>query len=90
MYHYVQNPLYQQPAVSSGSHLRRYERTPPHVQASLSITLSERPNGVQSREDITLVLRQQPKEALVTTDGKEKGEVPLTTTKGSPFPCTNE
>ncbi|KAF2800657.1 hypothetical protein K505DRAFT_320310 [Melanomma pulvis-pyrius CBS 109.77] len=51
MYHYVPPTVYQQPGVSSGSHLRS--------------------------QDITLILRQQPKEALVTADGKEKARKPV-------------
>lgn len=62
------------PQVSSGSHLRRYERSPPPVQRSLSIALRTSTNNETPSQDVALILRQQPKEALVTSEGKEKGE----------------
>ena len=62
------------PVVSSGSNLRRYERSPPPIQRTLSVTVRTSTNGEPFSQDVTLTLRQQPKEALVTAEGKEKGE----------------
>ncbi|KAF2657934.1 hypothetical protein K491DRAFT_714063 [Lophiostoma macrostomum CBS 122681] len=65
------------PRVSSGSHLSRYERSPPPVQRSLSITVRTATNREPDSGDVTLTLRQQPKEALITTEGKEKARKPV-------------
>ncbi|KAF2116258.1 velvet factor-domain-containing protein [Lophiotrema nucula] len=65
------------PVVSSGSNLGRYERSPPSTQRTLSVTLRTSTNGEPFREDVTLHLRQQPKEALVTAEGKEKTRKPV-------------
>lgn len=76
--------LYHQPAVSSGSHLGRYEKSPPTVERTFAVSITTGANQPPLSQDITLHLRQQPKEALVTTEGKEKGEsAPLLI----PLPC---
>ena len=64
------------PVVPSGPVLRRYDRSPPH--ASLSQPVRPPANYGPPSQDVELVLRQEPKEALVTTEGKEKGENPFT------------
>jgi hypothetical protein len=65
------------PQVSSGSHLLRYERSPPPVQRSLSITVRSATNREPDSSDVNLIIRQQPKEALITADGKEKARKPV-------------
>ncbi|OCL00241.1 uncharacterized protein K441DRAFT_96890 [Cenococcum geophilum 1.58] len=63
------------PAVPSGPVLRRYDRSPPH--ASLSQPVRPPANYGPPSQDVELILRQEPKEALVTTEGKEKARKPV-------------
>ena len=75
MYHYAHTPTnYHQQGVTQHTDLGRYEKSPPPTQRSFSVNTRKGTNGAPFREDVTLILRQQPKEALVTTDGKEKGK----------------
>ena len=43
----------------------------------LSSFIKTNPNGTKYSPDITLKIRQQPKEALVTVEGKEKARKPI-------------
>jgi galactose mutarotase-like enzyme len=75
MFHYGLPPaIYHQHGVSQHADLRRYDKSPQPAQRSFSVNTRKGTNSAPFREDVTLILRQQPKEALVTTDGKEKGK----------------
>jgi hypothetical protein len=68
-------PVYHHPhpqPVSTHAQLRRYEMNPP-AQPLHCVALKSSTNGEPSSQDVNLRLRQQPKEALVTSEGKEKG-----------------
>ncbi|KAF2001873.1 hypothetical protein P154DRAFT_154633 [Amniculicola lignicola CBS 123094] len=75
--------LYQAPVVptsavpSAPAVLRRYERNPAAVPRAVSAPVKTATNHTPLREDIDLEIRQQPKECLVTTDGKEKARKPV-------------
>lgn len=70
---YMQQQQQQQPHQTEITPLSRYggdtSRSSPSHDARLPA------DNVQLSNDVELVIRQQPKEALVTIDGKEKGEL---------------
>lgn len=67
---YSTNFLYTAP---SSHQLERYE--PSHAPRTPQQTMRIATDDATSH-DVDLVIRQEPKEALVTTEGKEKGEHP--------------
>jgi hypothetical protein len=67
--------VYHHPGVTPHAQLRRYEKNPPTTQPSLTVAIGTSTNREAFSSDIVLTLRQQPKEALVTTEGKEKGNL---------------
>jgi len=76
---YTQNDVsatlnyYGQQETTTAPFLQRYERAASLPPRSLPTTVNSATNTQRPSEHIELIIRQQPKEALIAYEGKEKG-----------------